>query len=118
MAGGSLTMTKRMFLKLAPCSWESRSLLPCFPVSEGARWGGGGERSGDADELGRQLPLQYREGVPGPLDRTGPGTRQAHSKLKVLGTRHCFNGIADSTANLIVHREMDQLVALDPGRAP
>jgi xylitol oxidase len=39
---------------------------------------------------------------------------RTHSKLKVLGTRHCFNGIADSTANLIAMRDMDQLVALDP----
>jgi xylitol oxidase len=37
-----------------------------------------------------------------------------HRKLKVLGTRHCFNGIADSTQNLISLRPMDQVVALDP----
>lgn len=37
-----------------------------------------------------------------------------HDKLKVLGTRHCFNNIADSTNNLISLRPMDQVVALDP----
>jgi alditol oxidase len=37
-----------------------------------------------------------------------------HAQLKVLGTRHCFNGIADSTINLLSLREMDRVVALDP----
>ena len=36
-----------------------------------------------------------------------------HPQLKVLGTRHCFNGIADSTVDLLSLREMDQVVALD-----
>jgi xylitol oxidase len=34
--------------------------------------------------------------------------------LKVLGTRHCFNDIADSTHELLSVREMNQVVALDP----
>ena len=37
-----------------------------------------------------------------------------HSHLRVLGTRHCFNGIADSTKELLSIREMDQVVGLDP----
>ncbi|HTU93623.1 MAG TPA: FAD-binding protein [Gemmataceae bacterium] len=36
-----------------------------------------------------------------------------HAKVKVLGTRHCFNGIADSTANLITLAPMDRVVELD-----
>lgn len=36
-----------------------------------------------------------------------------YDKVKVLGTRHCFNSIADSKHNLISLREMDQVVALD-----
>lgn len=35
------------------------------------------------------------------------------SKLKVLGTRHCFNNIADSTHNLLSLKSMDGVVALD-----
>ncbi|GAB3540616.1 FAD-binding protein [Spirosoma fluminis] len=35
------------------------------------------------------------------------------SKLKVLGTRHCFNGIADSKSNFVSLREMDQVITLD-----
>ena len=36
-----------------------------------------------------------------------------HERLKVLGTRHCFNGIADSAHQLLSLREMNQVVALD-----
>jgi xylitol oxidase len=36
-----------------------------------------------------------------------------HPRFKVLGTRHCFNGIADSTDQLLSLREMAQVVALD-----
>jgi len=35
------------------------------------------------------------------------------SKLKVLGTRHCFNNIADSTHSLLSLKSMDKVVALD-----
>src|SRR5258708_2808646 len=35
------------------------------------------------------------------------------SKLKVLGTRHCFNNIADSTDNFLSLKSMDSMVALD-----
>ena len=35
------------------------------------------------------------------------------NKLKVLGTRHCFNNIADSTHSLLSLKSMDQVVRLD-----
>jgi alditol oxidase len=38
---------------------------------------------------------------------------QKHANIKVLGTRHCFNSIADSTANLISLAQMDRVVELD-----
>src|SRR5579864_4816160 len=34
-------------------------------------------------------------------------------KLKVLGTRHCFNNIADSQNNFLSLKPIDQVVALD-----
>ncbi len=37
------------------------------------------------------------------------------SKLKVLGTRHCFNKIADGPDYLLSLKSMDQVVGLDPG---
>jgi xylitol oxidase len=39
---------------------------------------------------------------------------QAQSRLKVLGSRHCFNNIADSTHSFLLLKSMDQVVALDP----
>lgn len=39
---------------------------------------------------------------------------EQHGHLKVLGTRHCFNGIADTTHDFLSVREMDKVVALDP----
>jgi len=39
---------------------------------------------------------------------------QKQKNLKVLGTRHCFNKIADSTNQFLSLKAMDQDVALDP----
>src|SRR6266480_1895635 len=36
------------------------------------------------------------------------------NKLKVLGTRHCFNNIADSTDNFLSLKSLDKMVALEP----
>jgi alditol oxidase len=36
-----------------------------------------------------------------------------HAHFKVLGTRHCFNGIADSADEFLSLREMKQVVGLD-----
>src|SRR5207302_4165185 len=36
------------------------------------------------------------------------------SSLKVLGTRHCFNKIADSNHHLLSLKSMDKVIALDP----
>ena len=36
-----------------------------------------------------------------------------YRKLKALGTRHCFNRIADSKDNLISSKEMDKVISLD-----
>lgn len=38
---------------------------------------------------------------------------RAHERLKVLGSRHCFNGIADSTHQLLSLADMKAIVALD-----
>jgi xylitol oxidase len=38
-----------------------------------------------------------------------------HSKLKVLGTRHCFNTIADSKDTFLSLRELEDAPQLDPG---
>ncbi|HXM42061.1 MAG TPA: D-arabinono-1,4-lactone oxidase [Bryobacteraceae bacterium] len=39
---------------------------------------------------------------------------RSQERLKVLGTRHCFNSIADSRYNLLSLKPMHEAVALDP----
>jgi len=39
---------------------------------------------------------------------------RSEDKVKVLGTRHCFNSIADSRYNLLSLKPMHEVVALDP----
>lgn len=41
---------------------------------------------------------------------------KGHDRLKVLGTRHCFNRIADSTDRLVAMTQLNRVVALDPER--
>ncbi len=36
------------------------------------------------------------------------------AKLKVLGTRHCFNNIADSKDTFLSLKPLDEIVSLDP----
>jgi len=38
---------------------------------------------------------------------------KAHNKLKVLGTRHCFNRIADSKDYFISSRKLNKIISLD-----
>ena len=40
---------------------------------------------------------------------------RSHEKLKVLGTRHCFNNIADSRDQLLSLKPMHEVVAIDAG---
>ncbi len=43
-----------------------------------------------------------------------PGWVKGQPRLKVLGTRHCFNRIADSTDQFLSLRQLEQVVELDP----
>ena len=36
-----------------------------------------------------------------------------HDKIKALGTRHCFNTIADSKDNLLSTRDLNKVVSID-----
>ena len=40
---------------------------------------------------------------------------QSQDKVKALGTRHCFNSIADSRYNLLSLKQMHEVVTVDPG---
>lgn len=49
---------------------------------------------------------------PGSVDAVKQLVKQ-HSKLKALGTRHCFNTIADSKDDLVCSKEMNKVISLD-----
>jgi len=96
-------MDKRTFLKL--CSAVSTPVLsPLLAWAQGEalkNWAGnvtyGTERLTTATSL-KSVQDFVRE----------------HNKFKVLGTRHCFNGIADSSDQFLSLKAMNEVVALDP----
>jgi xylitol oxidase len=102
-------MNKRMFLKLSAGILGGSSgarlfgRMPDGPASGVQLTNWAGNYTYSTDNVHRLATIeQVREFVRG------------HDSLKVLGTRHCFNGIADSTRALISLEPMDRVVALDP----
>ncbi len=100
-------MNKRTFFKLLAMLVSNRAISPVFAWAAGERltnWAGnivyGTERLYSANSLQQVRDYVKRE-----------------SSLKVLGTRHCFNNIADSTDNLLSLKAMDEVVELDPRAA-
>ncbi len=96
-------MNKRTFFKLLAMLVSNRAISPVFAWAAGERltnWAGnivyGTERLYSANSL-----QQVRDYV------------KRKSSLKVLGTRHCFNNIADSAHNLLSLKAMDEVVELD-----
>lgn len=99
-----LAMNKRTFLKLCSSILGS-SLLP-------ARFGWG------AEERLKNWAGNYQYGTdqvhrPQSVEQVQDLVRR-HPKIKALGTRHCFNGIADSKHHLLSLGHMNRVVALDP----
>ena len=102
-------MNKRMFLKLSAAILSGLSGARLFgratdePSAGGKLTNWAGNYQYSTDDLHRLTSIeQVRKFV------------KEHDSLKVLGTRHCFNGIADSQHTLISIMQMDQVVALDP----
>src|SRR5262245_50249397 len=102
-------MNKRMFLKLSaavlggPLGARLFGRPPDEPAPGGRLTNWAGNYRYGTDDLHRLASVeQVQEFVTG------------HASLKVLGTRHCFNGIADSSDALISLKPMDRVVALDP----
>jgi len=96
-------MNKRTFIKLSSAMMASpiiSPLLAAMPDDKLKNWSGnleyGTQRLYSANSV-----QQVREFV----------TKQ--SKLKVLGTRHCFNTIANSTDEFLSVRPMAKIAALD-----
>lgn len=97
-------MNKRDFLKLisaaAAASPVAAKLLKAMPQEKLKNWSGNFEFSTDRVTPAKSID-QVRDFV------------KKESKLKVLGTRHCFNRIADSHDALLSMRSLDEAVAVD-----
>ena len=96
-------MKKRTFLKLSSALAASPVLAPLTSWAADDKlknWAGNYTYSTNRLQLANSLE-QVQALV------------KKHDRLKVLGTRHCFNGIADSSHNLLSLRSLDQVIKLD-----
>lgn len=96
-------MNKRAFLKMFSSLMATPIVSPVLTWALGDKlqnWAGNVEYSTDRLYSAESLE-QARDFV------------RKQANLKVLGTRHCFNRIADSTQYLLSLKGMDKLVAID-----
>src|SRR5882762_5494246 len=100
----AIAMNKRTFLRFFAAVTASPVIAPLLAWASKDKlknWAGNLEYSADRLYSANSLE-QVRSYV------------QKENKLKVLGTRHCFNNIADSTDNFLSLKTMDEVVALSP----
>jgi len=98
-----LRRTRRTFIKMSSALMTTPLLTPLAAWAQGGRltnWAGNLEYS-----TGSVFYPRSAEEVPRLV--------KTHDRLKVLGTRHCFNTIADSKDHLISLKEMNKILALD-----
>ncbi|MBC3786494.1 D-arabinono-1,4-lactone oxidase [Spirosoma utsteinense] len=96
-------MEKRTFIKLSTTLLAMPAIAPLaswVPDKKLKNWAGNLSYSTDRLHPASSVE-QVREAV------------KKYPKLKVLGTRHCFNTIADSTDNLLSLNAMDKVVSLN-----
>lgn len=96
-------MTKREFIRLAAAALAAPFVRPFTGGAWSQRlknWAGNLEYSTDTVAYPKTL-AEVREAV------------RKHYKLKALGTRHCFNTIADSRHAQVSLRDMHAIVGLD-----
>jgi alditol oxidase len=97
------SLNKRTFLKLCSALISSRAISPLLS------WASGEKRKNWAGNFEYATERLYSASS---LDEVKEFVR-ANSRIKVLGTRHCFNKIADSTDQFLSLNAMDQVVALN-----
>lgn len=107
-------MDKRTFLKLSSAMLATPFVSSLFESALFA-WAKEGKMAGDklknwAGNLEYSTENLYSANS---LEQARDFVKK-QSHLKVLGTRHCFNNIADSKFNLLSLRSMDKVIALDP----
>jgi alditol oxidase len=94
---------KRTFLKLSSAMLTAPALAPLsrlLPSEKLTNWAGNYTYSTDrlhTASLASEVAAVVKQ----------------HDRLKVLGTRHCFNGIADSSHNLLTLPGLDKVLALN-----
>ena len=96
-------MDKRSFLRLVSAAMSAPVLSPMLSWAAAEKlknWAGNVEY-GTANLYSATSMEQAQDFV------------RKHARMKVLGTRHCFNHIADSTENFLSLRPMDKVIALD-----
>jgi len=96
-------VNKRTFIKLCSAAMTSHVLQPIFALAAGDKlknWAGNVEYGTEQVYSARSLE-DVRTFV------------RKQNRLKVLGTRHCFNRIADSTDQFLSLKTMDKVVELD-----
>ena len=102
-------MTKRVFFKLAAGIVVTSSVARLFGQMP--------DRPASGNSL-TNWAGNYRYGMDNahPLSSVEEVQKfvKEHESLRVLGTRHSFNGIADSVQGLISLKPMDRVVKLDP----
>src|SRR5258706_11346193 len=99
-------MNKRTFIKLFGATLASPTvmrLLARAGQEKHSNWAGNIEYSPDRVQTSTTLN-QVQDYV------------NSENKLKVLGTRHCFNDIADSKDQFLWLKPMDDLIAIDEGK--
>jgi len=99
-------MNKRTFIKL----FAGAIAIPV--VSRLLAWAGGERLKNWAGNLEYSTNRLYAATT---LEQVRDYVKK-ESKLKVLGTRHCFNNIADSTDGFLSVKPMDQVIAVDPAK--
>ena len=96
-------MKKRTFIKLSSALMTAplfSPLLKLMPAEKLKNWAGNIEYSTD------------RLYSPETVEQVAELVKK-YAKVKVLGTRHCFNRIADSKDNFISLKQMNKVVAID-----
>jgi alditol oxidase len=99
-------MNKRTFIKL----FAAAIAIPA--VSRLLAWAGGERLKNWAGNLEYSTDRLYAATA---LEQVRDYVKK-ENKLKVLGTRHCFNNIADSTDGFLSVKLMDKVIAVDPAK--
>jgi alditol oxidase len=96
-------MNKRAFLKLISAAMSMPGISPILA------WAGAGKLKNWAGNVEYGTDRLYSATS---VEQAQEFVRK-HARLKVLGTRHCFNHIADSTDEFLSLRPMDKVLSLD-----